>query len=118
MTSKAIVPSTDDVKMMKFNFDNESEEEYDDEEEEEEQEGKEENEGEEHAAKRQKTQKAKSDVILKPSARKLLKMKKDAEFFGVLFAIFMNMDRFDNWFADSEDPDGVQNTFTAFYKLI
>ncbi|OQR84284.1 hypothetical protein ACHHYP_13576 [Achlya hypogyna] len=51
-------------------------------------------------------------------ARKLLKENKFPEALGVLVATFMNMDQFNNWFADTEEPEKVEAIFKAYYKLI
>ncbi|KDO29818.1 hypothetical protein SPRG_19705 [Saprolegnia parasitica CBS 223.65] len=51
------------------------------------------------------------------ATRKLLAAAKLPEAIGSLLAIYMNMDMYDNWFADTEDVDEVSATFTTFYKL-
>ncbi|EQC42362.1 hypothetical protein SDRG_00100 [Saprolegnia diclina VS20] len=51
------------------------------------------------------------------ATRKLLAAAKYPEAMGSLLALYMNMDRYDNWFCDTEDVDEVSSTFTAFYKL-
>ncbi|OQR99541.1 hypothetical protein ACHHYP_05826 [Achlya hypogyna] len=51
-------------------------------------------------------------------ARKLLKENKPSDALCVLVAVFMNMERYDFWFSDSDDSRMVEATFTAFYKLM
>ncbi|EQC42239.1 hypothetical protein SDRG_01073 [Saprolegnia diclina VS20] len=51
-------------------------------------------------------------------ARKMLKEGKHSQALCVLIAIFMNMERYDYWFSDSDDSRMVETTFTSFYKLV